>query len=102
MLHAPHQVCLVNPAHLADNPIGSVSAARSFSAEAEPLYQRALAIREKALGPEQPDVADVLENYASLMRKIGNDAEAEKLEARAATIRAKYSPSPPLQEESTE
>ena len=26
-------------------------------AEAEPLYKRALAIREKALGPDHPDVA---------------------------------------------
>jgi Tetratricopeptide repeat len=26
------------------------------SGEAEPLYQRALAIREKAFGPEHPDV----------------------------------------------
>lgn len=31
-------------------------------AEAEPLYKRSLAIREKALGPEHPDVAVVREN----------------------------------------
>jgi hypothetical protein len=29
-------------------------------AEAEPLYQRSLAIREKALGPEHPTVANLL------------------------------------------
>ena len=34
--------------------------------DAEPLYQRALAIREKALGPEHPDVADSLNNLAGL------------------------------------
>ena len=67
--------------------------------EAEPLYQRALAIREKALGPEHPEVATVLENYAPLLRKIGKDAEVAELEARASTIRAKNSPSQSLPEE---
>jgi tetratricopeptide (TPR) repeat protein len=33
---------------------------RGRYADAEPLYQRALAIREKALGPEHPDVAQSL------------------------------------------
>ena len=32
--------------------------------EAEPLYKRALAIREKALGPEHPDVATSLDDLA--------------------------------------
>src|SRR5208283_5631638 len=58
-------------------------------AEAEPLSQRALAIREKALGPEHPDVASTLENYASLLRKMDRPEEAEPLEARARAIRAK-------------
>ena len=35
-------------------------------AEAEPLYKRALAIREKALGPDHPDVAPCLNNLARL------------------------------------
>jgi Tetratricopeptide repeat len=35
-------------------------------AKAEPLYQRPLAIREKALGPEHPDVAASLNNLAWL------------------------------------
>ena len=38
-------------------------------AKAEPLYQRALAICEKALGPEHPDVATCLENYAPCYEK---------------------------------
>ncbi len=58
--------------------------------EAEPLYQRALAIREKALGPEHPAVATVLENYAALLHKLNRDAEADKMEARAQAIRAKH------------
>ncbi len=58
--------------------------------EAEPLHKRALAIREKALGPEHPDVATSLENYAALLRKTGRDTEAAKLKARAKAIRAKH------------
>ena len=34
----------------------------------EPLYKRALAIREKALGPDHPDVATSLDNLAALYR----------------------------------
>ncbi len=32
-------------------------------AEAEPLYRRALATRETALGPEHPDVASVIRPF---------------------------------------
>jgi hypothetical protein len=35
-------------------------------AQAGPLYQRALAIKEKALGPEAPLVATSLNNLAAL------------------------------------
>ncbi len=59
-------------------------------AEAEPLYQRSLAIWEKALGPEHPDVARTLENYAALLRLTARADEAERMEARAKAIRAKY------------
>ena len=58
--------------------------------EAEPLYQRSLAIREKALGAEHPAVATTLENYAALLRKTNREAEAATIEARAKAIRAKY------------
>ena len=73
--------------------LGGVAAlyqAQGRYAEAEPLYQRSLAIREKALGPEHPDVATSLENYAALLRATGRSAEAGKMEARAKEIRAKY------------
>ena len=36
-------------------------------AEAKPLYKRSLAINEKALGPEHPDIATSLENYAGML-----------------------------------
>ena len=57
--------------------------------EAEPLYQRALAIREKALGPEHPNVATSLEDYADLLRETNRESEAAKLDARAKAIRGK-------------
>ncbi len=59
-------------------------------AEAEPLYQRALAIVEKALGSEHPSVATSLENYAALLWKTGRNAEATRMKARAKAIRAKH------------
>ncbi len=58
-------------------------------AEAEPHYKRALAIYEKALGPEHPHVAQSLENYAALLRQTARADEAERMEARAKAIRAK-------------
>jgi tetratricopeptide (TPR) repeat protein len=59
-------------------------------AEAEPLYQRALGIRGKALGPEHLDVATSLENYASLLRNTHRPEDAISLESRAKAIRAKH------------
>jgi tetratricopeptide (TPR) repeat protein len=56
--------------------------------EAEPLYQRALAIREEALGHEHLDVAISLENYAVVLRNMCRSDEAEPLGARARAIRA--------------
>ncbi len=75
--------------------VSAVSLAELYRAqgkytEAEPLYQRALAIVEKALGPEHPQVATVLGNYAALLHKLNRDAEADKMEARAQAIRAKH------------
>ena len=36
---------------------------------AEPLYQRALSLREQSLGMRHPEVAEVLERYAGLLRQ---------------------------------
>ncbi len=47
--------------------------------EAEPLYQRALAIRENALGPEHPDVATSLNSLAKLYQAQGRNEDAERL-----------------------
>jgi tetratricopeptide (TPR) repeat protein len=57
--------------------------------EAEPLHQRALAIWEKALGPDHPDTAASLNNLAALYHNQGRYGEAEPLYQRALTIREK-------------
>ncbi len=54
--------------------------------EAEPLYRRALAIGEKTLGPNHPDVATRLNNLALLLSAQGKYAEAEPLYRRALAI----------------
>ena len=48
--------------------------------------QRALAIREKALGPEHPDVATSLNNLAMLIYSRGDYAKSEPLFQRALAI----------------
>jgi tetratricopeptide (TPR) repeat protein len=50
------------------------------------LFKRSLAIREKALGPDHPDVAISLNNLAGLYDKEGRYAEAEQFYKRALTI----------------
>ena len=52
-------------------------------ADAEPLYKRALAIREEELGPDHPDVAQSLNDLAALYSAQGRDADAEPLYKRA-------------------
>ena len=51
-----------------------------------PLYQRALAIDEKALGPDHPKVARDLNNLAKLYYQQGKYSEAEPLYQRALAI----------------
>jgi tetratricopeptide (TPR) repeat protein len=55
----------------------------------EPLLQRALAISEKALGPDHPDAAQSLNNLALLYHGQGRYAEAEPRYQRALTISEK-------------
>jgi tetratricopeptide (TPR) repeat protein len=71
------------------NNIALLYHARGRYAEAEPLYQRSLAIWEKSLGPRHPNVAQSLENYAALLRQTARADEAERMAARAKEIRAK-------------
>ena len=56
--------------------------------QAELLYQRALAIQETVLGPQAPEVATTLDDYAALLRQTNRVVEAVTLEQRARAIRA--------------
>ena len=56
-------------------------------AEAEPLSRRAIAIDEKAYGPDHPEVATDLNNLAHLLQRTNRADEAAPLFARAKAIR---------------
>ncbi len=68
------------------NSLALLYRAQGRYAEAEPLYQRSLGIREKSLGAEHPDVAQSLNNLAELYRVQGRYAEAEPLYQRSLAI----------------
>ncbi len=53
------------------------------------LFERALAIREEALGPEHPEVATSLNNLAGLLQDEGDLVGARPLYERALAIREK-------------
>lgn len=58
----------------------------NYSSEAEPLYQKVLAIWEQQLGKDHPNVATVLNNLADLYRVQRRYSEAELLLQRAMVI----------------
>ena len=62
---------------------------RGRYAEALPLQERALAIKEKALGPDHPDLAVSLNGLAILYYDRGRYAEGQSLSERALAIREK-------------
>jgi tetratricopeptide (TPR) repeat protein len=58
-------------------------------AQARPLYEWALALREKRLGPDHPDTAETLNNFALSLREEGNYEAARALLERALAINEK-------------
>ncbi|MDA2935138.1 tetratricopeptide repeat protein, partial [Acidobacteria bacterium AH-259-D05] len=72
-----------------EQALASLYHAQGKYAETEPLFRRSLAIGEKVLGPEHPNVATSLNNLAELYRAQGKYAEAEPLYQRALAIREK-------------
>jgi tetratricopeptide (TPR) repeat protein len=71
------------------NNLARLYHARGQYAKAEPFYERALAIWDEALRPDHPNLPTCLQNYALLLRNMDRPEEAEPLEVRARTIRAK-------------
>jgi len=56
----------------------------AITPKAEPLYQRALKIKEKASGPDHPDTGAALNTLGQLYLSMGDYAKAEPLfQARA-------------------
>jgi tetratricopeptide (TPR) repeat protein len=71
------------------NDLAAAYAVQGNYADAEPLYQRSLAILEKAYGPDNLIVAIALRNYADLLQATNRGAEAAQLQARASAIQQK-------------
>ena len=55
--------------------------------KAEPFYQRSLMIIDNMLRSENLGMAETLENYATLLRKLNRETEALEMENRAKAIR---------------
>ncbi len=66
---------------------GTYLSSQGRTAEALPLHQRALRIREAALGPDHPDVATALNDVGWTLSALGRAAEALPLQQRALRIR---------------
>jgi hypothetical protein len=61
---------------------------RSAYSAAEPLFCEALALGEKLLGPDHPDVGQWLNNSANLFLNTGRYSEAERsIDARSRSER---------------
>jgi tetratricopeptide (TPR) repeat protein len=58
--------------------------------EAESHFRRALAIMDKSLGPNHPDLAHILGAYGLLLKKTNRKSEAAPMNSRAKEILAKY------------
>jgi len=68
------------------NNVGFYQYERALYSEVEPMYRRALEIREKSLGSNHPDVAQSLNNLALLYDSQGKFTEAEPMYRRALEI----------------
>ena len=68
------------------NNLASLYKSQGRYADAEPLYERALAIREKSLGPDHPAVGTTLNNLAGLYQSQRRYGDAELLYRRSLAI----------------
>ncbi|MGJ4890965.1 CHAT domain-containing tetratricopeptide repeat protein [Bradyrhizobium sp. HKCCYLRH3099] len=69
--------------------LGQALASLGRDAEAEPVYKRAVALYETALGLDSVEIAPALNNLAALYQRQQRYAEAEPLFVRALAIREK-------------
>lgn len=79
--------------HLVSNSAKNLARLYYFEgkfAKARPLFERALLIRRKVFGSNNLKVADVLSQYAKLLRKMGSYDEAAIMEREAASIKSKH------------
>jgi tetratricopeptide (TPR) repeat protein len=67
--------------------LASVYVAEGQAPAAEPLLRRAIEVTERAFGPEHPDLAPMLGQYATVLRRTGRKQEAREASRRAKTIR---------------
>jgi len=72
-------------AKILDNLAAAYSEQAQFG-RAEPLYRRAVAIQEKALGRDHPDLAASLADYSILLKKTGRKKQGAEMEALARNI----------------
>jgi len=87
---------LTTPTSRLMNQTGVYLTTRCQFQEAEPLYRRALAIKERSYGPDHHEVATALNNLAELLRATNRLAEAEPLYRRALAINERsYGPDHP-------
>ncbi len=83
--------------------LGDLALRQGQPAKAEPLLRRALAVSEKSLGGEHPQVARAVASLAAVSRIQGKFAEAEPLYQWALAVREKvFGPEHPEVAESLE
>jgi tetratricopeptide (TPR) repeat protein len=80
---------MTNRAAFLNNEAGFYLQHYGALAAARPYYERALAIREKVLGPDHPDTAVSLNNLGNLLQAMGKLAAARPYYERALAIREK-------------
>lgn len=83
------QAGIFDPTARLINDLGLLYGAKALFSEAEPLLRRALAIVETSHGPQDPVVANGLNNLAALLRETNRLTEAEPLLRRAVAINEK-------------
>lgn len=66
--------------------LASVLRMEGKNAEAAPLCERTLAIKERHFGPESPNVASTLKDLAEIHRRLGNAEQASVYQRRAMAI----------------